>query len=144
MAKKSDTGTGVLLVFGAIVAGLVAAYEWATKNLLIVGLVIVLVVLGIVLSHYQASKRRQERLRALTERFGSEEIAQDIMVQKFWTGQTEEMLTESLGPPVVVDKQVLKTKRKEVWKYGEARMNQFSLRITLENGRVVSWDQKSA
>jgi hypothetical protein len=144
MAKKSDTGTGVLLVLGALVAGLVAVYEWATKNLLIVGLVVVLVVLGIILSRYQAAKRRQERFRALTERFGSEEIAQDIMVQKFWTGQTEEMLSESLGPPVAVDKQVLKTKRKEVWKYGEARKNQFSLRITLENGRVVSWDQKSA
>jgi hypothetical protein len=144
MAKKSDAGTGLLLVFGAIVAGLVAAYEWATKNLHIVGLVVVLVVLGIVLSRYQAAKRRQERFRALTERFGSEEIAQDIMDQKFWTGQTEEMLSESLGTPVAVDKQVLKTKRKEVWKYGEARKNQFSLRITVENGRVVGWDQKSA
>ncbi len=144
MAKKSDTGTGVLLVFGAIAAGLVAAYEWATKNLLIVGLVVILVVLGVVLSRYQASKRRQERFRSLVERFGNEEIAQDIMAQKFWTGQTEDMLNESLGPPVAVDKQILKTKRKEVWKYGEARKNQFSLRITLENGRVVSWDQKSA
>ena len=66
------------------------------------------------------------------------------MIQKFWTGQTEEMLAESLGPPVAVDKQVLKTKRKEIWKYGETKKNQFSLRITLENGRVVSWDQKSA
>ena len=144
MAKKSDTGTGLLFVVGAIIAGLVAAYEWAAKNLLIVGIVGILVVLGVVLARHQATKRRQERFRVLVERFGSEEIAQDIMVQKFWTGQTEDMLAESLGPPLAIDKQVLKTKRKEIWKYGEARKNQFSLRITLENGRVVSWDQKSA
>jgi 4-amino-4-deoxy-L-arabinose transferase-like glycosyltransferase len=144
MAKKSDAGTGVLLVVGAIIAGFVAAYEWATKNLLIVGIVATLLILGVVLARYVAAKRRQERFRALTERFGSEEIAQDIMTQKFWTGQTEEMLAESLGPPEAVDRQLLKTKRKEIWKYDEARKNQFSLRITLENGRVVSWDQKSA
>ena len=144
MAKKSDTGTGLLFVVGAIIAGLVAAYEWAAKTLLIVGIVVILVVLGVVLARHQATKRRQERFRALAERFGSEEIAQDIMVQRFWTGQTEDMLAESLGPPLAIDKQVLKTKRKEIWKYGEARKKQFSLRITLENGRVVSWDQKSA
>lgn len=144
MAKKSNTGTGAVLVLGAIVAGLVAAYEWAMKNLIIVGLVVILFMVAIIFSRHQTSKRRKERLLALAERFGSEGIAQDIMLQKFWTGQTEEMLVESLGPPAGVDKQILKTKRKEVWKYGETRKNQFSLRITLENGRVVSWDQKSA
>jgi hypothetical protein len=144
MAKKSNAGTGAFLVLGAIVAGLMAAYEWAMKNLIIVGLVVILFVVAVVFSRHQASKRRKERLLALAERFGSEDVAQDIMLQKFWSGQTEEMLVESLGPPAEVDKQVLKTKRKEVWKYGETRKNQFSLRITLENGRVVSWDQKSA
>lgn len=144
MAKKSNTGTGAVLVLGAIVAGLVAAYEWAMKHLITVGLVVILFMVAIIFSRHQTSKLRKERLLAVAERFGSEGIAQDIMLQKFWTGQTEEMLVESLGPPAGVDKQILKTKRKEVWKYGETRKNQFSLRITLENGRVVSWDQKSA
>ena len=144
MAKKSDAGGGVLLVIGAIIAGLVAAYEWAKNNLLIVGLVLVLLVLAVMLSRYQNSKRRQARFCELSERFGSDEIARDIMNQRFWSGQTAEMLTESLGTPASVDKQVLKTKRKEIWKYGEGRKNQFSLKVTIENDRVVGWDQKSA
>jgi sulfite reductase beta subunit-like hemoprotein len=144
MAKKSDSGAGVLLVVGLVFAALAAAYEWAKNNLLIVGLVIVGVTVTVALSRRAASKRREARFRKLVERFGSEEIAHDIMSQKFWPGQTEEMLTESLGVPEAVDKQILKTKRKEVWKYGEGRRNQFSLKITVENGRVVAWDQKSS
>jgi hypothetical protein len=143
MAKKSDAGSSVLIVIGAIFLALSAAYEWARSNLLIVGLAVAGLIVWVVLSRQQAASRREARFRALVDRFGSEEIAHDIMGQKFWTGQTEEMLTESLGAPEAVDKQILKTKRKEVWKYGEGRKNQFSLKITLENGRVVAWDQKS-
>jgi len=144
MAKKSDAGTGVLIVVGAIFLAISAAYEWAKNNILIVGIAVVGLGVWAVLSRHQASKRREARFRQLTARFGSEQIAQDIMGQKFWPGQTEEMLVESLGAPPAVDKQILKTKRKEVWKYGERRRNQFSLKITLENGRVVAWDQKSS
>jgi hypothetical protein len=144
MAKKSDAGSGVLIVVGVTILALSAAFEWAKNNLLIVGLAVVGVIVWLVLSQQQAGRRREARFCELVKRFGSEEIAHDIMGQKFWTGQTEEMLIESLGAPEAVDKQILKTKRKEVWKYGERRRNQFSLKISLENGRVVAWDQKSA
>jgi sulfite reductase beta subunit-like hemoprotein len=143
MAKKSDAGTGVLLIFGAVIAGLAAAYEWAKNNLLLVGIAVGVLVIGGILSSYSASERRKARFRELIARFGSEEVADDIMNRRFRTGWSEEMLRASLGEPDAVDEQRLKTKRKEVWKYGERRKNQFALRITIENGRVVGWDQKS-
>jgi len=143
MAKKSDRGSVLFVVVGAIFLALSAAYEWAKNNLLIVGVVVIGLIAWVLIARREASKRREARFRDLVARFGSEEIARDIMEQKFWTGQTEEMLVEALGTPEAVDKQVLKTKRKEIWKYDERRKNQFALKITIENGRVVAWDKKS-
>lgn len=144
MTKKgSDAGFGILLVLGAIIAAVSAAYEWAKSNVLLVGLVVIVLALFLVLHYHLKRKRREERFRTLVERFGSEEIAGDIMDQKFWIGQSSEMLMESLGAPAAIDKQIMKTKRKEVWKYRQVRRNQFALRITLANDRVVGWDKKS-
>jgi len=61
----------------------------------------------------------------------------------FWQGQTPEQLVDSIGHPVDVDKKVLKTKSKEVWKYNQTGKGRFSLRITIENDLVVGWDKKS-
>jgi hypothetical protein len=79
----------------------------------------------------------------LFAKYKKEQLVLDIMEGKFWKGQTEEQLQDSLGKPDVVDTVVLKTKRKEVWKYQEIQRGQFSLRVTLENGKVIGWDQKS-
>lgn len=47
---------------------------------------------------------------------------------------------DSLGRPLDIDQKVLKTK--EVWKYNQTGKGRYALRITLENGEVVGWDQK--
>ena len=65
------------------------------------------------------------------------------MDQMFWEGQTDEQLRESMGTPVAIDSQVLKTKTKEIWKYHQVRKGQFLLRITLEKGKVVGWESRS-
>ena len=64
------------------------------------------------------------------------------MKKHFWQGQTEEQLLDSLGKPKDIDQKVLKTKTKEIWKYNETGKNRYALKITLENGKVVGWDQK--
>ena len=72
-----------------------------------------------------------------------QEVVNGILNGEFWKGQTEEQLKDSLGSPPAVDRQVLKTKQKEIWKYQETRKDQFAIKITIENSAVVSWDQKS-
>jgi hypothetical protein len=37
----------------------------------------------------------------------------------------------------------MKTKTKEVWKYHQRGANRYGLKITLENGRVVGWENKA-
>jgi hypothetical protein len=84
---------------------------------------------------------RQARIRRLHAKYGPE-IANRIVNKQVWQGETAEQLLESLGRPVDVDERVLKTKTKHVWKYYQKGANRFGLRIMLEDGVVVGWDEK--
>jgi hypothetical protein len=71
-----------------------------------------------------------------------EELIERLMEEKFWVGQTREQLINSLGKPLDVNQKVLKTKVKEVWKYEQTGKNRYGLKITLDDGVVVGWNQK--
>lgn len=86
---------------------------------------------------------RNRRRRQLMEKYGDEKVVSWIMNRSFWQGQTAEQLRDSLGNPVDIDESVFKSKTKEVWKYHQTGKNRFRLRVTLEDSRVVGWDQKS-
>ena len=103
-------------------------------------IVVVLVIVGWVsISKYLDKKRR----KALFEKYGDPEIVDRIIRKMFWQGQTQAQLVDALGRPVEIDKNVLKTKTKEIWKYSQIGKGRYALRITLENGLVGGWDKKS-
>jgi uncharacterized protein len=83
---------------------------------------------------------RRERRQRLVAKYG-EQVAEMIIARQFWKGMTEEQLVEALGNPVERDYEVLKTKTKETWKYGQTGKNRFNNRIHLENGVVTGWKQ---
>jgi hypothetical protein len=90
------------------------------------------------------AKRAAERQRrdALVERFGVDDAGR-IVRGEIWVGATADMIRESLGSPADKDQKVLKTKSKEIWKYHPAGTNRYKLRVTLENGVVVGWEDKT-
>jgi len=75
-------------------------------------------------------------------KYQDEKLVEDLLDETFWQGQTAEQLRDSLGEPLDIDQRVLKTKVKEVWKYEQTGKNRYALKITLDDGVVVSWDQK--
>ncbi len=87
-------------------------------------------------------KLREERIAELTEKYKDQDVVEKIMNRMFWQGQTEEQLIDSLQKPLDIDEKVLKSKRREVWKYNRDGVNRYRLRITLENGIVVGWKQR--
>ncbi len=97
---------------------------------------IIVLIIFIALSVMLARRMR------LTMKYKDEELVQDLLDETFWQGQTAEQLRDSLGEPLDIDEKVLKTKTKEVWKYQQTGKNRYALKITLENGVVVAWDQK--
>lgn len=82
------------------------------------------------------------RRMRLTMKYRDEQLVQNLLDERFWQGQTAEQLRDSLGEPLDIDQKVLKTKVKEVWKYEQTGKNRYGLKITLDDGIVVSWDQK--
>jgi hypothetical protein len=68
---------------------------------------------------------------------------QRILQRNFWEGQTSAQLLDALGSPASIDKKLLKTKTREVWKYNHRGANRYGLRITLDENLVSGWDQKS-
>jgi hypothetical protein len=92
----------------------------------------------------QAELIRQKEIRRaeLLKKHGDEKLVEAIINRSYWQGQTAEQLRDSLGHPSDIDEKILKTKKKEVWKYHHMGGNRFGLRITLENNEVVGWDEK--
>jgi hypothetical protein len=88
-----------------------------------------------------AEAAQRARLAALTERFG-EENASQIMRGSIWSGQTREMLVEALGHPSDIDIKILKTKSKTTYKYVPTGKNRYALRVFLDDGVVVGWEDK--
>jgi hypothetical protein len=84
----------------------------------------------------------QQRRRHLIERYGDAEIAHRIMRGMYWQGQTAEQLREALGEPADIDQKAMKTKVKEIWKYRPTGKRRYGLKITLDDGVVVGWDEK--
>jgi hypothetical protein len=85
----------------------------------------------------------RRRKRYLTEKYGDPAVVAKLMQRMFWIGQTEGQLIDSLGRPVEIDRKAMKTRTREVWKYNRRTRTQFGLRITLDNGIVITWDQKA-
>ena len=78
----------------------------------------------------------------LMMKYKDDELVNSLMQESFWRGQTQDQLIDSLGEPLDIDQKALKTKTKEIWKYEQTGKNRYGLKITLEDGVVVGWDQK--
>jgi len=104
---------------------------------LILGLI---AVIGIIIAF--RIYRKAARLADLTKKYGDEAIAKRIMQRTFWLGQTNEQLIDSLGYPIAKDNVLLKTRKREVWKYEKQGKNRYGLRITLDDDLVAGWDHK--
>lgn len=106
---------------------------------ILIGLVITCIALFIWFNAVQ-TKKKSEQLMA---KYQDESLVNKLMEHSFWQGQTSEQLLDSLGSPKDIDEKVLKTKKKEIWKYHHQGGNRYGLRITLDNDIVVGWDQKT-
>jgi len=109
--------------------------------------IVLLIVLAspFLLLYFMKVKKRkdfEERKKKLMLRYDDEYIVDQILKKKFWQGQTPAQLVDSIGHPADIETKVLKTKSREIWKYGKTGKGRYSLRITLEDDGVVGWEKK--
>jgi hypothetical protein len=88
-------------------------------------------------------QRRRARRAYLLSKYGDPHIVGLIMQKRFWEGQTRDQLLDSIGRPAAIDDLLLKTKKKEIWKYSKDGRNRYKLRVTLEGDVVVGWNRRS-
>jgi hypothetical protein len=143
-SKSSGSGAGIGII---IVIGIgFAVYRWIEQNILVTAICACLLLAAIIAYTALKSQRRMKATEAhaayLLEKHKKQEIVDRILNGEYWKGQTVEQLEDALGPAHAVDRQVLKTKTKETWKYDEAKRGQFSTRIEIENGKVIGWSAK--
>ena len=109
-----------------------------TLWLIVAGLIAV-AVLVFLFARWALAQRRKH----LIERYGDADVAERIMQARYWRGQTADQLRDALGKPADIDQTVLKTKVKEVWKYQPTGKRRYAVKITLDDGFVVGWEDKS-
>ena len=101
---------------------------------------IIAIIGGVIWYKSAQTKKRREYLMT---KYKDAALVKKLMEQTIWQGQTAGQLRDSLGNPEDIDEKVLKTKKKEVWKYHHQSANRYGLRITLDNDVVVGWDHKA-
>lgn len=104
---------------------------------------ILIVVGAIAIIAWYKAHRRAHRLAQLRSKYTDEDIVQRIMRHEVWQGQTTDQLRDSRGEPASVDGGLLKTRKREVWKYHRSGKNRYRLRITLDNDVVSDYFQKN-
>ncbi|WP_394752272.1 hypothetical protein [Crenothrix sp.] len=126
-------------------AAILSAAEWAKvkshQEMIIIAvlLIICMFIIRMIWRFYQHKKW----ISYLKNKYDNDMLVVDAIVDRqFWTGQTSEQLIDSIGRPIVIDRKILKTRTKEIWKYYKIRKDQYALKITLEDGYVVGWDDK--
>ncbi len=137
LTKKEMEGIVWLIIIGLpilLIMNFVNAIGWS--------IFIIIVIVIIVFSIKHQNKKKKEKIAYLTSKYHDEEIVNRIMGKIIWQGQTSEQLIDSLGNPLDIDEKILKTKKKEIWKYHSDGRNRFRLRITLEQDLVVGWDKR--
>ena len=83
----------------------------------------------------------QHRWERLCQRFG-EDAARSISSGSLWVGATAEMVVEMLGDPIDVEETVMRTKTKRTLKYARTGANRYGLRVFVDDGIVVGWEDK--
>jgi uncharacterized membrane protein len=136
MARRKNKNESALIVLAIIVGLPIWIISKITDSIGTGAFVACLVaVLAAVIFYFV--QKRAARLAYLRTKYGDETIVQSIMAQKLWQGQSMEQLLDSQGKPQSIDCNLLKTRKREVWKYQPSGKGRYRLRVTLDDDVVV-------
>ena len=131
-AGKEFAGLSVLIVIGAVVFAVSKVVDSIGFTTAVVAAI--LVVVGMV---WLKIAKRAKRLAYLRGKYADESVVQHIMSKTLWQGETAEQVRDSIGLPSSMDNNLLKTRKREVWKYHPHGRGRYRLRVTLDNDVVI-------
>jgi hypothetical protein len=131
-AGKELAGLGVLILIGAVVFAISKVVDSIGFTTAVVAAIMVIV--GMV---WLKIAKRAKRLAYLRGKYGDESVVQRIISKTLWQGETAEQVRDSVGLPSSMDNNLLKTRKREVWKYHPHGRGRYRLRVTLDNDVVI-------
>lgn len=132
MNKSESALIGIAVLVGLPIWVISKVTESVGASTLIAGLVVI--VAAII---FYFVRKRTTRLAYLRDKYKDETIVQAIMSRRLWQGQTMEQLLDSAGHPSSKDCNLLKTRKREVWKYQPSGKGRYRLRVTLDDDVVI-------
>lgn len=133
-SKNYSLGMFIILILIVYFIGNVFSATGYTIPIIIVGCIITYFI-------YKFVKEKKHE-NYIHNKYPDDNIARMILANQIWQGQTDVQLRDSLGSPIDVDRTVMKTKTKEVWKYNQKSAKRFGLKVILDNGIVTGWENK--
>jgi hypothetical protein len=144
MARRKNSKLESAFISLAVVIG---GIGWIIGKVLdTVGAVFPIVVIGLIIAGVVWFKhsQKQKRIEHLLDKYGDEAVVDRIMRRIPWQGETAQQLIDSLGNPLNVDRKLMATRKREVWKYQQTGRGRYALRLTLDNDVVIEIDQKTS
>ena len=145
MSKKESERMFIILVVTGIVWLAIMFTEAfnSGESIIILGIMIATIfIIFKFLSWKKSNRLLMEKRQQLMEKYNDEEIVDNIMNQTIWHGETTDQIVDSLGKAEDIDQKSLRTKTKEIWKYGYEGENKYKLNINLKNDVVIGWDYR--
>lgn len=155
MTRRKNSNIGCFfIVIGLIALGVIArVFEKLIAN---PGFVLIILIFAITFCYLwfrygqmkkegeqaESIKAREERFAFLMKKYNDKETVQKIMNSEIWQGMNAEQVTDTLGKPTAIDQELMKTKRRETWKYYPRGQNRYDLKLVLENDVLVGWEKK--
>jgi hypothetical protein len=136
MARRKSKNESALIALAIIVVFTLWIISKISESIGTGAFITCFVVMLAAIIFYFAQKRAA-RLAYLRSKYRDETIVQRIMGRKLWQGQTMEQLIDSIGRPPSIDSNLLKTRKREIWKYQPSGKERYRVRITLDDDVVV-------
>jgi hypothetical protein len=136
MARRKNKNESALIAIAIIVGSPLWIISEIT-NSIGTGAFIVCVTVTLAAVIFYFMKKRAARLAYLRAKYGDETTVKKIVDRRAWPGQTMEQLLDSWGRPPSIDTNLLKTRKREVWKFQPSGKGRYRMRVTLDDDVVI-------
>jgi hypothetical protein len=143
MAERKNKLDDAFLGIAIVIAGIAWIAGKVTDTIGVVTPIVIVVLLVVCFAWHKRVQRRK-RIEYLFAKYGDQAIVDCILRQQLWQGETAPQLLDSIGSPFSIDRRVMATRKREIWKYNRTGRGRYGLRITLDNDVVIEIDQKTS
>lgn len=136
---KSNYSIFFIILMGILLGGA----SWVYEVFHIWGFIFPCILYGFGLILFLILEKHQKikRIQRLNLKYEDQLLIEKIINGEIWYKQSLDELIDAIGLPHRIVYEVMKVKKREVWKYDHQGGERYNLMVTLENDSVISWER---